>query len=412
MQTVSLRLPVDPKLFEDRFSIPVKRDAACRFAGELEKLNDVETIEVSMNDVVRASARHLYVAGKSPNNDALVDGWFETLRWHIGAFWDLDPGRSSISAKSSKGLTFTGEHGKFSAEMMAEGFGIKYLEQAKIGANRLFFFDGGKGARPDYLIAKNDAQAITAAVLRDGLCVGLETRARSLKNIPDCNEDLGAKREGLSQLVAVYFIHAPPYKSPKKTEQRTRLMVLDPRGEASPLGMAEIYLTSVLHYKRITSQIGLWPEAKELSRMEKELRARRVPLQVVSSGTGGPRSVGARDRFIGEHKYRGRDFNSILFSLTSMSRVEIQRHLDDDNLGMSFFYGIRTDLVDAIWSRDLSTMYEFFDGNRPSEANFSTGGDGVVWGIVPTDDQERKYLRASLESRLKSVALKLMERKI
>ncbi len=366
---MSLALPAS-MLFTTSVTLPIEKDShPTSLFSSFPLIKSATSVTFTLDEVVKATIRHLHIKDASGATWAptaiplLTAEWCTVLRWHIETFWQIDISNNSIYPRG--GYTF--EHHRYAGELIGEGLSIVLLDKIEsIPPHHVFFYKAA-GPRPDFVV---DAGS-SGFLVRTGL-IALEARCRQHEGFSLAAERADLKKKKLSafsDLLAVYFVHSPPYKRWPITaaHERTRILVSDPADEGMMVDDFDRSLVAVMHYIRICTEIGLWLFRDILLEMEQSLRAKEWPTQTYgfyNRTIFGLKQPPLQRRY-GDETYEGREF-------------EPAPNRADDGI---MFYGINTRVLQLIINRDAIGLFRY----RDPQANMETGvsSDGIVLRTGP-----------------------------
>jgi hypothetical protein len=371
-------------------------------AGVFAGLHPPTPFAFRLQDVVVAASRFLFVRSVPsalPTN--MVQEWQAILAWEIEHFWDVNVAASSFESTYAAAGIFTTEHSTRSGEHLAAGIALLYVDQLPWMTVAACEFFPGSGARPDFVLPIN---------LANNKLVGLEARCRAYVASLDQKtevESIEAKKEHpeFDEMLAVYFHYGQPLartSSVTKHKSRTRLLVLDPRGEGRMQPEARRRLTILTNYLRICSEVGLrfYPDRIRAAMDAVELS---VPLPgpserefVLHRPTYHPQV----ERF-GDSNYVGRHFSTALAAAAGLRETQRRELLQTEGLGSYGFVGINSEVLRVINDGDWDALFGFRDRLAHSDAagpaTILSDGYCTHWRpITDPESREASDVRSSM----------------
>jgi hypothetical protein len=355
-----------------------------------------------LQDVVVAASRFLFVRSDPsapPSN--MVQEWQAILAWEIEHFWDVDISTSSLESTYAATGIFTTEHSTRSGEHLAAGIALLYVDQLPWMNVAACEFFQGSGARPDFVLPIS---------LENNKLVGLEARCRAYTASLDEETEvkpIEAKKDhpDFDEMLAVYWHYGRPLvrgSSVTKHKSRTRLLVLDPRGEGRVQPESRRKLTILKNYLRICAEIGLWFYRDRIGAAIKAVEL-SVPLPDPADRAfvlHWPYYHPQTERF-GDSDYVGRQFSTALAAAAGTRQGQRRELLQSEGLGSYGFVGINAEILRAINDGDWDALFGFRDrlahSGAAGPATILSDGYCTRWRpITDPESREASDVRSSM----------------
>lgn len=389
-------------LLNTAFSIPVTEDD-----NDNLKLTSVLRSELKpgvdfsffIEEAIRSNDRYYCIMGRQQNPVELVEAEISDLRNSIQRLWHFDSTKRVIDRTQ---LNLTSEHYKRSGELLAQGLALVFIEKRlNIPRQRFFFYEGTK-ARPDFI--GRVKRYHKRALLLEGRRFAIEARLRNSKpniygddraKILDKKKGMTKTAAGLASAIGVYLFYGDGYFSRKK-RPHTRLHICDPQWGGGEYEESDLALTTIHHYLRATSRVGLWDHRDHL------ISAAKAPsLQKVANSISMPQKImrGEIETFNG-HKYRGRWFHGLIEdrfkkpeTLQERNAIKstIRQRIENEDYGYRTFYGIRESVLSMIENCSWQEIFNFMDDSTSEERTFISS-DGFVRHLAPIDPYSKESL--------------------
>ena len=349
-------------------ALPVTEDQNTAMAVTLPfraQLQIGTAFSTTLDQAIQAADRHVYVHGQPRNPLSFVEDWINLLRWEVNNLWEVQAAQSCY--QRNRGRNLTHEHYKRSGEILAEGVAIAFLEDRLRVPRQRFFFVNGSDARPDFVV-KLKARHRTALLL-NRMRFMLEVRSRSgMRNLTAADRSELANKKtamGAAGVLAVYCCYGAG--SHRDGTSRTRIHLADPPGdETREVSDADVSGTTIHHYLRITSQLGLWRHRDHLLRVaqareDTKVRFPKLESHFIEFGVGRPEDG---------QTYRGREFNDLLELASSepktlaerdATRERIRRRVNAGEFGAMVFRGLNEDVLRMIEDSDWLRLADYRD---------------------------------------------------